>query len=69
MINLKNFAIDLIGRNPQFSNNKNAQEMLRVIQSNDVVRGEQIARNICQSYGITPEQAIQEAKRYFNFPF
>ena len=68
-MNLKDFAVSLIGQNPQVANNPNAQEMIRAIQNGDNVKGEQIARNLCDSYGITPDQAVQQAKRFFNLPF
>lgn len=56
----------LISRNPQMANNPQAQEMLQVIQNGDSVRGEEIARNLCKSYGTTPEQAVGEARKFFN---
>lgn len=68
-MNLKDFAVNLIGQNPQIANNPNAQGMLQAIQNGDNAKGEQIARNLCDSYGITPDQAVQQAKRFFNLPF
>lgn len=64
----RDFALSLISRNPQITNNPNAQQLLQVVQENDSVKGAQIAQNICDSYGITREQAIQEAKRLFGLP-
>lgn len=69
MPNLKDFALDYIRQNPNVANNPNAQGMLNVIESGDSAKGEQIARNLCQTYGITPEQAIQQAKQFFDLPF
>lgn len=65
----KDFAMNLITRNPQIANNPNAQGMIQAIQSNDSAKGEQIAKNLCDSYGISPQEAIQQAKRFFNIPF
>ena len=64
----RDFALSLISRNPQITNNPNAQQLLQVVQENDSAKGAQIAQNICNSYGITREQAIQEAKRFFGLP-
>lgn len=64
----RDLALSLISRNPQITNNPNAQQLLQVVQENDSVKGAQIAQNICDSYGITREQAIQEAKRLFGLP-
>lgn len=69
MPNLKDFALGYIRQNPNVANNPNAQGMLNVIESGDSAKGEQIARNLCQTYGITPEQAIQQAKQFFGLPF
>lgn len=68
-MNPKDFAMSLITRNPQIANNPNAQGMIQAIQSNDSAKGEQIAKNLCDSYGISPQEAVQQAKRFFNFPF
>ena len=68
-MNLKDFAVNLISKNPQIANNPNAQGMLQAIQNGDNAKGEQIAKNLCDSYGITPDQAVQQAKRFFNLPF
>ena len=44
----------------------NARAMIKAVQSGDAEAGERIARNLCQSYGVTPEQAIQQAKGFFH---
>ena len=43
--------------------------MIQAIQIGDDKRGEEIAKNLCNAYGITPQQAVQDAKRFFNIPF
>lgn len=68
MPNLKDFALNMINGNPNVANNPNAQEFLNVIRNNDDVRGKQIAKNLCDSYGLTTDQAIQQAKRFFGLP-
>ena len=65
--NLMNFALGMISKNPQIANNPNAQEMINVIQSNDFKRGQQIAQNLCQSNGVTPEEAVKQARGFFGF--
>lgn len=55
----------LIANNPAIANNPNAQNYLNVIQSNDQTKGEQIANNLCQTMGVTKEQAIAQAKAFF----
>ena len=65
--NLMNLALGMISKNPQIANNPNAQEMINVIQSGDFQRGQQIAQNLCQSNGITPEEAVKQARSFFGF--
>lgn len=50
---------------PSLASNPNAQAMIHAVQSGDAEAGERIARNLCQSYGVTPEQAIRQAKGFF----
>lgn len=50
----RDMALALLGRAPQVSQNPNARHMLDVIQRGDSAEGERIARNLCQSYGVTP---------------
>lgn len=56
----------LMQSNPGALNNPMAKEILSVIQRNDVQKGEEIARNICNAYGITPEQAMQQAMAFIS---
>lgn len=63
--NPRNFALGLIQRNPQVANNPQAQEYLGVIQSGDNKKGEEIANNICKSYGVTPQEALEMARQFF----
>ena len=50
---------------PSLASNPNARAMIQAVQSGDASTGEKIARNLCQSYGVTPEQAVQQAKSFF----
>lgn len=65
---IMNFAMNAIAKNPQLASNPQAQELINVIKSGDAIKGEQIARNICQSYGVTPEQALDKATGFFGIP-
>lgn len=64
--NFQKLAMSMINSNPQVKNNPNAQEWIKAIESNDSRQGEQIARNLCQSYGVDPQTALQQARRFFN---
>ena len=45
--------------------NPNARSMIQVIQNGDAKKGEEIARNLCDTYGIKPEDAVQQARSFF----
>lgn len=64
-MNPLDFAMQAIRNNPNIANNPNAQSMLNVLQNGSNEEREQLANNLCQSYGVTPEQAIQQAKSFF----
>ena len=55
----------LLKMNPQVANNPRAMEMLNVIQSGDTQKGERIANNLCQTYGISKEDATKQAENFF----
>lgn len=65
----RQMAMNLISQNPSIANNPNAQEFIKVIQNGDSERGQQIADNLCQSYGMTRDEALKSAKSFFNLPF
>ena len=62
----RDFALGLLGHMPQVTNNPNAQSMIEVIRSGDSKRGEQIARNMCDTYGVKPEDAVRQAQQFFH---
>ena len=66
MNNLKDFALGIIGSNPQIAQNPNAQQMIDVIKRGDAQKGQQIAKNLCDTYGVRPEQVIQQARSFFH---
>lgn len=65
-MNLQQFAMNLISRNPNVRNNPTAQAMVQAIESGDNARGEQLASNLIQSMGVSREDAIAQARRFFS---
>lgn len=67
---LNNLLIDMMVNkalsNPSIRNNPTAMEYLNVIKSGDNKRGEEIANDLCKAHGETTDNAIQNAKRFFN---
>ncbi len=59
------FAMNLINRNPKVAKNPVAQQLIGVIQNGSEEQGQAIAENLCNSYGVTKEQALADAKKFF----
>lgn len=59
------FAMNLIKRNPKVAKNPVAQQLIGVIQNGSEEQGQAIAENLCNSYGVTKEQALEDAKKFF----
>lgn len=65
MFDMRSFALNLLSQSPNIRSNPQMQDMLQVIQSGDSVRGQQIAENLCNTYGVSKEDAISNARNFF----
>jgi hypothetical protein len=65
MNNPMSMLLNMAMQNSAIANNPRAQEMLQVIQSGDAQKGQQIAMNLCKTYGVSKEQAVGMATEYF----
>lgn len=68
MLSPLNAILNMAQSNPNIANNPQAQAMLNVVKSGDAQKGEEIARNICNTMGITTEEATKQAANFFNIP-
>ena len=59
----------MLKQNPQIASNSNAQEWIKIIQSGDSAKCQEVVQNLSKSWGMTPQQMLQSAKQYLNFPF
>lgn len=60
------FAQRMIQQNQnRIPNTPWAQSAVNAIMSGDERMGSQIADNLCRSYGVTREQGLQQAGRFF----
>lgn len=73
MFDPMSFFMSAINQNPNIANNPMARNMIQVLQSGDAQKGQQMAENLCKSYGVSTEQAMNMAtnffKKRFNLPF
>lgn len=61
MGNLNNYVNNMVSQlmnDQEVLSNPTKMEMLNVIRTGDAKRGEEIAMNICNSYGMTPQEFI-----------
>lgn len=66
MADLKQVAIEALKRNPNVANTPQGQQFLQILQSGDDDKGRQMAKNICQSYNMSEEDAISKVRQFFN---
>lgn len=51
---------------PSIASNPNSRAMLEVLQTGDSKRGEQIANNLLNTYGVTKNDAVRMAREFFH---
>lgn len=56
---------NLVASNPAIKDNPMTAGMMDVLESGDAKRGEQMAENICNSMGVTKDEALNQARRFF----
>lgn len=66
MPNLEQFAMMLLQKNPKVANSPQGQQFMEILKSGDAQRGQEMAKNFCNSYGVTPEEGYNQARRFFN---
>lgn len=52
--------------NPNIANNSQVQQYIQVLMSGDARKGQELAQNICGSFGVTPEQGVQQCQQYLS---
>lgn len=65
MISMDQLLASLISRNPQIASNPRSKAMLDLITSGDKANGEELADNLCRTYGVTRDEALAQAKQFF----
>lgn len=55
----------LQNRFPNVANSPQGREFIRILNSGDVEAGKNMANNICQSYGVSREEAVNQSVNFF----
>lgn len=58
--------VDMIRANPAIANNPQMQAYLDVLESGDSEKGKELANNLLDTYGMTKEDALAQAKAFFH---
>lgn len=58
--------IDRIKANPNIANNPQMLAYIEVLESGDSKRGKELANNLLETYGMTREDALNQAKAFFH---
>lgn len=65
---LAQMAMNRISSDPSFRNNPQARAFADIMQRGDIAQGQEMARNLCQSFGVSEQEALQQAKSFFRIP-
>jgi hypothetical protein len=65
---LAQMAMNRISSDPSFRNNPQAKAFVDIMQRGDIAQGQEMAKNLCQSYGVSEQEALQQAKSFFRIP-
>lgn len=65
---LAQMAMNRISSDPSFRNNPQAKAFVDIMQRGDITQGQEMAKNLCQSYGVSEQEALQQAKSFFRIP-
>lgn len=65
IMGLAQMAMNRISSDPNFQRNPQARAFMDIMQRGDVAQGQQMARNLCQSFGVSEQEALQQAKSFF----
>lgn len=55
----------LLAKRPDVAGNPRYMEMINIIKNNDSKKGQEIANNLCETYGVSKEDALAQAKSFF----
>lgn len=58
--------VNMIKANPAISDNPQMLAYVEVLESGDSKRGEELANNLLETYGMTREDALSQAKAFFH---
>lgn len=64
-MNMFDLAMRLLSNDPRVSNNPQTKQMIDTIRRRDNVEGEKLANNLLNTYGVSKEEGIKQARTFF----
>lgn len=64
-----NFLNGIMQQNPSMQGQPQVQELIRIVQSNDYNALQQMGQNLCNSYGVNPQDVLNQNAQNFGFRF
>lgn len=59
------FAMNLLKKNPDKANTPLGKQLMGILESKNYAAGEELGKNICNTYGVNPEEAYDKGKTFF----
>lgn len=69
MLNVQQFALNLIVKNPNIIQNEKQKHWVDVIRNGNSQEGEQLANNLLNTYGVKKEDIPNIAQQFFSKMF
>lgn len=69
MLNIQQFALNLIAKNPNIIQNEKQKHWVDVIRNGNSQEGEQLANNLLNTYGVKREDVPNIAQNFFGSMF
>lgn len=63
-MNIPPMVMNMLMNSPQAKNNPMAKQLIQILNSGDNAAGEEMAMNLCNTYGVSKEEAIQQAQQW-----
>lgn len=65
MPDLYSFALNMLNNNPEKANSPLGRQLRAILESRDDAKGQELASNLCHSYGWNEEEMINKGKSQF----
>lgn len=65
MPDIYDFALNLLRQNPEKADTPLGRQLMQILESKDYSAGEQLGKNLCNTYGVDPKTCYEKGKSFF----